>query len=48
MASFTKQPPILQGEELNAEWKQEIEIWSQFTERKTRPSSIVVTALEHM
>ena len=28
MASFTKQPTILQGEELCVEWKQDIEIWS--------------------
>ena len=32
MASFTKHQPILQGEELYIEWKQDIEIWSQFTD----------------
>ena len=50
MASFTKQPPILQGEELNEEWKQDRDIFSihRFTERKTGSSSIFDTASEHM
>ena len=32
MASFTRQSPILQGDELYMEWKCDIEIWSLFTD----------------
>ena len=42
MASFTKHPPILQGEELYLEWKQDIEIWSLFTDLQKEKQGLTV------
>ena len=43
MASITKQPPILQGEVLYMEQRQDIEIWSLFADlSKTESSSVLV------
>ena len=46
MASFTKQPPILQGKELYAEWKKDIEMWFLFSDLlKEKQGSAVFLSL---
>ena len=47
MASFTKQPLILQGEELCTKWKQDREIWSIFMDLPKEKQALTVLLSLH-
>ena len=42
MASITKQPPTLQGEEFYMEWMQDLQIWTFLTDLPKEKQGLMV------